>query len=282
MLSPMQEASMNRPCRFALSCLLSLATSWTVAVGAQVIQQRTPMPTATADGATWYMNREPILFAGNVYYPAGVQVNFNGNEMVRSGYFDGVPLYSRTTIEPYSIVFVPLHGGLMQPYERPRTGDVAGTVGSTAPSFPVSISAVSSSVAAYQAPGAPPQLMVSDDRLVTPVPTSTLGTSRVVTEPVGMAGAPEPPPTVAVAPVPLPAPGSIRRRPSRIFITFGGERYFTSGVPVTFDAARFVRLGDHHGFPVYAEAQGSSSTIYIPVSSGLAEVVAPYVRQGAR
>ena len=33
---------------------------------------------------------------------------FNGNEMVRSGFYRGVPIYTRTTEEPYSKVFVPL------------------------------------------------------------------------------------------------------------------------------------------------------------------------------
>jgi hypothetical protein len=123
---------------------------------------------------------------------------------------------------------------------------------------------------------------MTDGRFAAAMPTSTLGTSRVETQAVGMAGGAEPVPTATTAAPPLPAPGSIRRRPSRIFVEFGGERYFTSGVPVPFDAARFVRLGDYHGFPVYADARGASSTIYIPISSGLSDVVAPYVSQRGR
>src|SRR5947208_1010689 len=80
--------------------------------------------------------------------------------MIRTGDFLGIPLYARTTIEPYSVVFVPIGGGMLQPYERRREGELAGTVGSSAPSFPVALSSDSSIDAhAYglQAP-APPML----------------------------------------------------------------------------------------------------------------------------
>jgi len=33
----------------------------------------------TADSESWYVNREPIEFAGDLYYPAGAAVFFNGN-----------------------------------------------------------------------------------------------------------------------------------------------------------------------------------------------------------
>ena len=62
--------------------------------------------------------RELIQFAGDLYYPAGAAVFFDGNTMVRSGHYNGVPLYTDTTLEPYSVVYVPLERGLMQPYER--------------------------------------------------------------------------------------------------------------------------------------------------------------------
>ena len=61
----------------------------------------TPAPTVTAEEAPWYLNGEPITYAGNLYYPSGPQVYFNPNEMVRSGFYDGIPLYTRTTIEPF-------------------------------------------------------------------------------------------------------------------------------------------------------------------------------------
>src|SRR4029453_5448968 len=108
-----------------------------IAAAAQIDVRPHPPPTVTADKLAWFEQREPIYFAGNVYYPAGPQIHFMGNEMVRSGYYRGVFLYTRPTLEPYSIVYVPLTGGLMQPYERRRSGGLAGTVGTTTPSFPV-------------------------------------------------------------------------------------------------------------------------------------------------
>ncbi len=54
---------------------------------------------------------------------------FSGDQMVRTGYYNGVPLYADTTIEPYSVVLVPVGRGQMRPYERIRDGELAGTTG---------------------------------------------------------------------------------------------------------------------------------------------------------
>ena len=75
----------------------------------------------TAANESWYQLREPVQFAGDLYYPAGATVFFNGNHMVRTGHYNGVPLYADTTVEPYSVVLVPVSRGLLQPYERRRT-----------------------------------------------------------------------------------------------------------------------------------------------------------------
>lgn len=141
-----------------LTCVVAAFFVTSPAV-AQIQLQPTPPPFVVADLEPWYVDGRPITHAGNIYYPAGAQMHFNGNEMVRSGFFQGVPLYSRTTLEPYSTVFVPLSGGLMQPYERRRSGDIAGTVGSTAPSFPVVLPAEEANRDEFgvtlQAPGPP-------------------------------------------------------------------------------------------------------------------------------
>ena len=96
----------------------------------QVVSRRSDPPIVTAENDSWYRLREPVLFGGQAYYPAGATVFFNGNTMVRTGQYNGVPLYADTTVEPYSVVLVPVGRGLMQPYERPRRGDLAGTTGS--------------------------------------------------------------------------------------------------------------------------------------------------------
>src|SRR5688500_14937351 len=83
--------------------------------------QPTSLPTVTAESESWYLSGEALLHNGTVYYPRGAAIYFDRDEFVRSGFYRGIPLYSRTTLEPHSIVFVPLAGGLMQPYERSRT-----------------------------------------------------------------------------------------------------------------------------------------------------------------
>ena len=77
----------------------------------------TPTPLVTAENEAWYQSGEPLTYEGNVYYASGPLTAFNRNEMLLSGFYRGIPLYSRTTWEPYSVVFVPLPGGFMQPLQ---------------------------------------------------------------------------------------------------------------------------------------------------------------------
>ena len=115
-----------------IGMLLTAAPVW-----AQVHSRPTEPPIVTAENEQWYRQGEPLQVGGDVYYPAGPNIFFNGNTMVRTAHYNGVPLYADTTIEPYSVVLVPVGRGVMQPYERPRRGDLAGTTGSRAPAFPV-------------------------------------------------------------------------------------------------------------------------------------------------
>src|SRR3954447_13085599 len=104
--------------------------------GAPVLWQPASPPLVTAENETWYRAGGAIEWNGDLYYPAGAPEAFNRYQMARAGSYRGIPLYTDTTLEPYSIVFVPIGGGRMQPYERPRTGMLAGSVGSRTPSFP--------------------------------------------------------------------------------------------------------------------------------------------------
>src|SRR5918993_1909832 len=121
----------------------------------QATWQPSMPPLVTAENTTWFQSGEPIIWNGDYYYPAGARQGFNQYQMVRSGSFRGIPLYTDATLEPYSIVFVPLAGARMQPYERRRTGQLAGTVGSRTPSLPTDIGAegISSPPTIAQAPG---------------------------------------------------------------------------------------------------------------------------------
>jgi hypothetical protein len=228
---------------------------------AQVSIQPTPPPDVVADGEPWFQAREPIMFAGNIYYPAGAQVHFNRNEMARTGYYGNVPLYNRTTLEPYSIVFVPLAGGMMQPYERRRTGEIAGTVGSTTPSFPIVSPA--EAAASGQLPGVPQS----------PGPATSMPRAYLV-------DAPRPVSTIGDS---LPAPSGrtyfvTAEKPeglNSIFVEYEGRRWFSSGPAVALDSSRFTRVGSLRDIPVYV-ARDKRNTIYVAVAESVGGLVAPY------
>ncbi len=248
---------------------------------AQVSMQPTPRPLVTAESEGWYVAGEPITFAGTFYFPAGAQVYFDGNQMVRSGFYLGIPLYTRTTEEPYSRVYVPLAGGLMQPYERRRAGDVAGTVGSTTPEYPVVLPSEESGQAAVgmagiaQAPAPPtmapyanlPATAPRANVIVPPPPTGTSGT---------------------LAPPPAPRAASTRRgsgsalRPGALngmYIEFDHARWFSSGPTTLLDPSRFTRIGDYRGFNVYRDRAGSPATIYVQLAQNVTSYVTPYSRR---
>jgi hypothetical protein len=247
---------------------LGVVTLTGPALRAQMTMQPTARPIVTAENEPWFLTGAPIVHAGITYYPAGPMVHFNANEMVRGGHFQGVPLYTRTTIEPYSLVFVPLSGGLMQPYERRRDGDLAGTTGSSAPSFPV-VHPVEQSGLDY-IPGvgmaaAPPLAYgVFIDRV-----EPGLGSGAADAPTVGMVGG------EAVRPR---GPLVSARRPegvNGVYLEYGGGRYFADGPAVAFDAARFTRVGDYHGFPVFQQ-KGREKTVYVPATLGAEETLVPY------
>ena len=238
---------------------------------AQVDLKPTPAPTITAENAPWYQAKEPIPFGGTTYYPAGPQEFFNANEMVRSGYYRGVPIYTRTTEAPNSKVYVPLAGKLMQPYERRREGELAGTVGGSTPSFPVQRSADPVSEATA---GGPPQAAGP--------PTG------VSTEPV-IADVPPPPPVRPTAPARPTAPVPAQKRGqiataqkpaglNAVFIEYGGRKWFSSGGTVEYAPSRFRMIGKYHDLPVYADRMDKTGTIYIPVEKSPDALLAPYSR----
>lgn len=219
----------------------------------------------TAENEPWFHAAAPIMHAGNWYYPTGALTSFNGNEMIRSGHFQGVPLYSRKTIEPFSVVFVPLAGGWMQPYERRRAGELADTAGSGAPSFPVVRPSEQAGMEFPVQAAAPPSYAgEAPDRIA----LAEVGTA-VATPAVG---------TTGVDPAPMVGPLTTARRPeglNGVYVEFGRRRYFADGPAVPFDAQVFTRIGEYHGFPVYRH-RGQETTVYIPSLAGERTVVAPY------
>lgn len=216
-------------------------------LSAQVQMRPTDPPLVTAENEPWFLDREPVIYAGQAYYPAGALVFFNRNEMVRSGFHFGVPIFTRTTLEPYSVVYVPVGRGLMQPYERPRTGDLAGTVGSRTPAFPVAIA--TADTAPLPQAAAPPVLVAPSIGAIENPATwvSLRGEPVVDAQPVATTGSMPPA-------RPQPAHVRIGDRPSglnAIFIEYDGTRWFSTGETIGVDPAAMTRSGDYHGFPVW-------------------------------
>jgi hypothetical protein len=74
------------------------------------------------------------------------------------------------------------------------------------------------------------------------------------------------------------APLATARRPqglNGVFIEFENQRWFSSGEPVTLDPARFTRVGDYRGFPVYRQ-NGDPTSIYVVVAAETPSLLAPY------
>lgn len=245
---------------------------------AQVSLQTTPPPTITAENESWYLSGEPVTFGGSVYYPAGPITHFQRNEMVRTGAVGPVPIYVRTTQEAGSVIYVPLAGGVMKPYERRRSGELAGTVGSSAPSFRV---VLPSEEAPQQYIGAPVLESV-------PVPVGTTGyvpantvapapTPAAVPEAVGTSGVM----TVAAPATPARTRIQTAQRPvglNTVFVDFQDARWFAAGATVEFTPGRFSRIGEHRGFDVYQE-NGQPGTIFLALVDGTPGLLAPYKRR---
>src|SRR5215216_1529069 len=122
---------------FVRGFFLSAAVLLPKTGNAQVEQFRVPSPQVTAATADWQVNSAPIVVDRLVYYPTRGFRLFDAQVMAQIGIFGGVPVYADTTIEPGSVVYVPVGRDRMREYERRRQHELAGTTGSRAPSFPV-------------------------------------------------------------------------------------------------------------------------------------------------
>jgi hypothetical protein len=228
-----------------------------IPAAAQVYSRPTDPPIVSAENDAWYRLGEPVVVSGEFYYPAGPITFFNGNVMVRVGHYNGVPLYANTTLEPHSIVFVPIGRNQMQPYERLRTGDLAGTSGSRLPSFPGGSDRLpygfASGIAAIPSPAAVPQ-PVGTISAVTP--ERAVGTTGINLVPV-----------VPAAPV--------RGKPftyDSVSVQFMGEKWVMAGPSMEMPPG-LVRVAEYKGFPVYAQQGQQHERIYLPLIAGR---VAPF------
>ena len=236
---------------------------------AQATWQPSTPPLVTAENTTWFQSGEPIIWNGDYYFPAGAVQGFNPYQMVRSGSYQGIPLYTDATLEPYSIVFVPLNGARMQPYERRRTGQLAGPTGSRAPSLPTDIGAEGTSPSGVLQAQGPPDFARAYDVARGGAFSGVLPAVGPAADAIGTAGnvgAPARPVTTVLPPTGLNA----------IWIEYEGQRWYGEGHSIAYDASRLNVIGSYRGWTVYAVKGKDARTIYIPSIPGR---LAPYTRK---
>lgn len=236
-----------RACVFRF--LLLTAVLFPAVGNAQVGQFRTHPPEVWAASAEWQINSETMPFAGLVYYPTREIREFDGQAMAQIGVYQGVPIYADLTLEPYSLVFVPLGPDRVRMYERKRDHELAGTTGSRAPSFPVESSSVEP---------APVRGVVS-----------TVGSNRPTAVPLAET-APSPERTRRTRIESIPAP----RGNSGIWLQFDGKRWYSAGAATSFSPDRFTPVGEYQGFPVYRDPTSAKDEIWVAMVKGGA--LAPY------
>ena len=214
---------------------------------AQAVWQPTPAPVVTAESTSWFRAGEPVTWDGAIYVSAGARRPFNANVMVRSGVFRGIPLYTDATIEPFTVVLVPLPGGWMQPYER---------------------RAVAINLETRQAAGPPtfgPAYVLSGAQSDAPV-TPAIDEPSVshTPSPIGTSGRLAPTPTRPVTTV-IPPTGA-----NTIWVNFDGRRWYAANASIEYDAAQLNEIGRYYGWVVYAKKSdtGPPDTIYIPSTPG--------------
>jgi len=230
---------------------------------AQIMLLPTPPPAVTAAGALWQINGEPIFYEGAFYYPAGPSVFFDGKVMARTGVYQGVPLYQDRTLVPYSIVFVPVGGTVMRPYERRREGELAGTTGSRTPSFPVQPSSGPVSGLGVVGFQSPPVNDVEPTRIAESTAGSLAGADALSALVRGA--------NVAHPDAPTQAPNVATSRHDAgradIWFDFEGARWYRVGAAVDLDPNRFVPVGNHEGLIVY-RSRTDPATRYLTIVPG--------------
>jgi hypothetical protein len=225
---------------------------------AQVLRFRTPPPDVSAAAAEWQINSTPIVVGGLSYDATRAFRLFDGQVMSQTGLFEGVPVYSDTTIEPYSELYVPVGNGRMRVYERRRERELAGKTASHVSTFPVDRPSVPS----------------PSDRLVGaagPVGTSGAVVPRTGEGSAELADRPRSRRTSILTATP---PSSAA---NGVWLEFGGARWYSDGPAVSFSPDRFEPVGEYRGFPVFRDKNGSTSDIWVSVVKD--GPLAPYRRR---
>jgi hypothetical protein len=255
---------------------------------AQMQSRPTDAPVVNAAGEAWYQLREPLEIGGDLYYRAGATVFFNGNVMVRTGHYNGVPLYVDATVDSNSIVLLPIGRGQMQPYERPRRGGLSGSAGNRLSAFPIRLLGESTvtltgvSAMTGMTAVAPTRLPYSMGAIATftpePMMFPAIAPPPLVYLPIAGTAIAAPPGVVESAP---PFLAKIIISPTRaqnndgVWFQFDNQRWVVGGRAEA-RTADLQQVGTHAGFAVLRRA-GADDVIYLPTRDGL---VAPYRRKG--
>jgi len=246
---------------FTLGLAISMAVLFPKVSNAQAYAFGTPAPEVTAAAVDWQAKSEPIVVNGLVYLPTRAFRLFDAQVMKQTGVYERVPVYSDVTLEPYSILYVPISRSSMRVYERKRDGDLAGTVGSRTPSFPVEIASdtvrqnadratVAAGVAV--ATGTAPSSV--------PAPASSVGTTFAPDRDRRR---------VSLQSIPGPAGGA-----NGVWLEFNGAIWYADGPAVSFTPDRFEPIGEYRGFPVYRDKRNAKGEIWVSVVKD--GPVAPY------
>jgi len=232
---------------------------------AQVYQFQTPPPPVTAQSADWQTSSAPIVVNSLLYYPTRETRFFDGGIMAQVGVYASVPVYADVTLEPHSVVYVPVGRNLMRGYELRREGPLAGTQGSRVPAFRVDIpSSIQPREERMTAPGG------ELSRELTSAPRNETLLSAPRTEPTDVGSIPRPART-HVESIPLPTTGG------GVWLEWNGQRWYSDGPATVFTAERFTQVGDYRGFPVYRDTRGRADEIWIAVVKD--GPLAPYGRK---
>jgi hypothetical protein len=230
---------------------------------AQVFQFLTPPPDVSAAGAVWQIDSDPIVVGGLTYYPTRGFRLFDGHVMAQTGLFEGVPVYSDMTIEPYSELYVPLGSGRMRVYERRRERELAGTTGSHVPTFPV------------ESPSVPPR-----NRIIEPVGVETDSAAGAggTTVPRPASDSTAQPDRARPRVVSIGIPSVTRRDGvNGVWLEFRGARWYSNGPSVSFSPDRFEPIGEYQGFAVYRDKLAATADIWVSVVKD--GPLAPYSRR---
>jgi len=260
-----------------MRCLLAVLASVTMTVPAfaQVERRPTEPPIVTAENDSWYRLAEPLVLDGTVYVPDGPIAFFNGNTMVRTGHYNGVPVYADTTLPPFSVVFVPIGRGLMHPYERAQAGDPRLRNDVRAALLPPPSGVPRAVVMAPGPPTSPPQ-PIGAISVFTPE-RGAVGTSARASAPsaVGTGGVltrdrQAPRQTITLPPA-VSSDG--------VWLRYMGGTWVSAGPAVPLRASDFLIVGEYAGFPVFARKSLNEERIYLPSVPGM---VAPFRLKGDR